>query len=303
MIRLADRIIPNDRTLDSDRVLTADRVLRVDGGLIPIKGIRFIVVGDMHKDLPNTDSTHEVGVHDRTGPPVDPTKFIDRFDLLLNNLERERDKGLNFVLFNGDLKHSYNHHTIDDLYDIRNKFNSNIGVGLFAGYGNHDRVTDDEWYSVFGHRRSHSFAIGDYGFIILNTSTTDGSRDICRDQDFLANAFDMYKDKKGVFVFAHIPRYSGFKEPGTGDSPDCPVILDLFENQENLISVIHSHFHFEDRIFENEGYDNWFTGHVAHYGMPYYGYRIVEISESGTIKTMIYDMTDKLTRSEKVYPA
>ena len=67
---------------------------------------RFIVVGDIHAKLTNHSSTTTSGVDDRTGPIVTPKLFVDRFDLLLNNLVKEESKRLDFVLFNGDLIHT-----------------------------------------------------------------------------------------------------------------------------------------------------------------------------------------------------
>lgn len=51
---------------------------------------RFLVIGDMHKDMPNKSSTSTVGVDDRTGAPTAPELYQARFGLLLQNLKREK---------------------------------------------------------------------------------------------------------------------------------------------------------------------------------------------------------------------
>ena len=259
---------------------------------------RFIVVGDIHANLPNTDSTDKSGVYDRTGPFTVPKLFVDRFDLLLNNLVKEERNQLDFVLFNGDLIHSIDKPILPRLKEVKESYRAKVKAPMYASVGNHDRATDEEWKEAIGHNRAHAFEKGEYGYIILRSSDEKGARVICLDKEFLEEKLIEFESKKGVFVFSHIPRYTG--NAGKNDSPECTDILTLFQNQENLKLVFHSHFHFEDRAFLKDGVNYVFSGHVAIYGLDYYGYRIVEIYEDGTVKTTMMDMTRGVVRNELI---
>lgn len=259
---------------------------------------RFIVVGDIHSKLTNHSSTDQSGVDVRTGPIVEPKLFVERFDLLLKNLVKEERKRLDFVLFNGDLIHTSKEPRIPRLKEVKDLYEAKVNVPMYASVGNHDLATDEEWIEAIGHSRTHAFEIGDYGYIILRSSDEQGARQICLDSDFLEQKLVEFESKKGVFVFSHIPRYAGVR-PGTkGDSPECSDILNLFQNQENLKLVFHSHFHEEDRTFLKDGVNYAFSGHVAMYGLDYYGYRIVDIFEDGRVRTTMMDMTRDVIRNQ-----
>lgn len=259
---------------------------------------RFIVVGDIHAKLTNHSSTDTSGVDVRTGPIVEPKLFVDRFDLLLNNLVKETCNRLDFVLFNGDLIHTSKEPTVPRLNEIKDLYHAKVSVPMYASVGNHDLATDEEWIEAIGHSRTHAFEIGDYAYIIIRSSDENGARQLCLDEEFLAQKLIEFESKKGVFVFSHIPRYAGVR-PGTkGDSPDCPAILTLLQNQKNLKLVFHSHFHEEDRTFLKDGVNYAFSGHVAMYGLDYYGYRIVDIYKDGTVKTTMMDMTRGVIRNQ-----
>ena len=259
---------------------------------------RFIVVGDIHAKLTNHSSTDTSGVDVRIGPIVEPKLFVDRFDLLLNNLVKEECNRLDFVLFNGDLIHTSKEPTVPRLKEIKDLYHAKVSVPMYASVGNHDLATDQEWIEAIGHSRTHAFEIGDYGYVIIRSSDEDGARQICLDEEFLKQKLIEFERKKGVFVFSHIPRYDGVR-PGTkGDSPNCADILTLFQNQENLKLVFHSHFHEEDRTFLKDGVNYAFSGHVAMYGLDYYGYRIVDIFKDGAVRTTMIDMTRGVIRNQ-----
>lgn len=258
---------------------------------------RFIVVGDIHKSRPNTSSTDRVGADDRSGAPTNPRDYADRIKLLNRHLSKEKETKLDFVVFNGDMLHSDYDSTIEPLSDLFFR-DIDISVPVYPVYGNHDRSTAEEWLSVFGHPVNHYFVSGEYGHILLNSSSPSGGRQVCsqEDLDFLSNALTSLNNKKGVFVFCHIPRFSGMRENPSHDSPECTEILSLLKSQSNLVSVFNSHFHEEDRILERHNIKNCFTGHFAHYGLNYYGYRIVEIYDDGQVITKQVDVSNTRTR-------
>lgn len=263
---------------------------------------RFVVVGDMHKDYINTSSTSQVGVDFRGGVPTEPREYNDRFNLLLQSLKIQKDtKGLDFVAFNGDIIHSTYTDRITPLTEVKNLVSSQVGVPLYASYGNHDRATNVEWFSVFGHNRDHAYSVGDYGYIFINTSDETGARQICISEIFLETKLQEFNNKKGVFVFAHIPRYGGIRaDDPSYDSPQCDNIMNMFTNQDNLLGVFHSHFHEEDRMFVKDNKNYIFTGHFAQYGLNYYGYRIVEIHDNGEVICTQYNVTNNTVRYTNV---
>lgn len=258
---------------------------------------RFIVIGDLHMQMPNTSSTDTSGIDDRTGPPLKPEGFPDRFALLLRHLRKEKQHGgLDFVICNGDLVHSNSEDPAASLMAIKKEIEQAAGAPLYAGYGNHDRLSDEAWLHVFGHRRNYAFSAGDYGHIILQTSDETGKRQVCPGEAFLQENLNRFADKKGVFVYAHIPRYGGIR-PGTKyDAPECKGMMDVLRAAPNLCGVFHSHFHEEDRLFRKQGINILFTGHVAHYGLNYYGCRTVEIRKDGTLTAFQHDMTNEVIR-------
>lgn len=251
--------------------------------------MRFVVIGDMHSPLINTSSTDEVGVDKRTGPPTQPRDFEDRFALLLGAIEREIALGVAFVILNGDIIHSTVEEKSDALKNVNDAIEG-LGVSVYASAGNHDRATDADWVSAFGHSRTHAFEAGNCGFLIIQSSNESGSRRVCLDEEFVEDQFALYSNKDAVFVFSHIPRYGGIRPGSSYDSPECTRILGTFETQQNLVGVFHSHFHEEDRVFVREGVSYCFTGHVAHYGLNYYGYRVVEVINPSTIITKQKDV-------------
>lgn len=182
------------------------------------------------------------------------------------------------------------------LASIKKEIEHATGVPMYAGYGNHDQVTDAEWLRVFGHRRSHAFSAGDFGHIILQTSDETGARQLCIGEHFLKTKLAEFADKKGVFVYAHIPRYGDIRPDTKYDSPDCVEIMRILQQASNLYGVFHSHFHEEDRMFKKQGINVLFTGHFAHYGLNYYGCRIVEIQKDGQAVSFQYDATNKRIR-------
>jgi DNA repair exonuclease SbcCD nuclease subunit len=108
--------------------------------------MRFIVASDGHYGQPNTD-------------------FKQFHTDLISWVNREKmQKGVDFLFFNGDLIH-------DDptlLYDFKNTI-SNLSVPFYVSRGNHDKVGLDVWQSTWGYPTNHSFAKGEYAFMIGDT--------------------------------------------------------------------------------------------------------------------------------------
>lgn len=257
---------------------------------------RFVVANDLHIGADNHSTTEIVGRYNNDGDALDVSDSFERGEVLLQVVQEEHaDKPLDFFMINGDL--STNSLAKAGLEHVRDNIFAPLSpLPCYASFGNHDRVDEADWQDVFGFARDHTFEFGDYGFIVINSSSSAGARAVCRSEDFLEAALNGFKDKKGVIFFSHIARHSGgFRDDpvlddfmaGT-DSPECTQILDMLENQENLLFSMHGHFHHDNSIEIVRNFPCIFGGHIGTYGTPYYNIRIVEIYDDGNVYVIIH---------------
>lgn len=246
---------------------------------------RFIVASDMHYGLGD---------------------YQARTDLLLTNLNKEKETGLDFLVLNGDIVHSSSEDYSDPeemlRYVIPNIYEP-LNVPLYTTAGNHDRINTETWKEITGHNRSHTFEWGDIGFIVLDTSDVSGSRQICIDKEFLAKSVDKFKHKKGVVLVSHIPRHRGqFLQPSV-DSPHCTEILKTLRNCENLLFMTHGHMHGQHGKFMRFGVPLFFDGHITTYGTvgenTFYSYRIYEVYKNHVV-TKLWNMTDEKVENRDI---
>jgi predicted phosphodiesterase len=225
--------------------------------------LRFIVASDGHYGQPGTE-------------------FKTFHSDLVGWVNREKlQKGVDFLFFNGDLIH-------DDptlLYDFKNTI-SNLSVPYYVSRGNHDKVGLDVWQSTWGYSTNHSFAKGEYAFVVGDTSNEKGEY-VCPDAAWLRNELAKYKDKKGNFVFLHIT-----PAKWTVNGIECKEVTDLFENTPNVKAIFNGHDHDQDstKMYGKKPY--FFDGHFGgNWGTAYKGYRIVEIYQDNTWQSYQYNPT------------
>ncbi len=191
------------------------------------------------------------------------------------------EKGLDFVVINGDLIH--------DKPALMPEFKqaiSGLQAPFYVSRGNHDRVSKAFWKEVWGYDTNHSFERGDYGFIVADTSNEKGEY-LCPDNVWLAEELKKFSAKKGVFVFMHIT-----PAKWTENGVDCPETRTLFGETANLKAIFHGHDHDQDGAKRQNGKPYFFDGHFGgSWGTNYKGYRIVEIYPDDTWKCYQFNAT------------
>ncbi len=223
--------------------------------------LRFIVASDGHYGQPGT-----------------PFEQYHKDLVSWVNLEKTQ-RGLDFIIFNGDLIH-------DDptlLFDFKKSLAS-LQVPYYVVRGNHDRVAQDVWKSTWGYGTNHTFIRDDYAFVIADTSNEQGKY-LCPDTAWLQAEFSRNADKKGIFVFMHIT-----PAKWTVHGVDCPEIRKLLADTANVKAIFHGHDHNEDGGKTDGGKPYFFDGHFGgSWGTTYKGYRVVEVSGDGSWKTYQYN--------------
>ena len=93
-----------------------------------------------------------------------------RMALLVGMIEKEQEKGLDFVVCTGDnVIARYNAGIrVNELPLYKEAVIDKITVPFFPVVGNHDAFTDEEWYAAFGRPKQYSASIGNMFLIVLN---------------------------------------------------------------------------------------------------------------------------------------
>lgn len=270
--------------------------------------MRFAVVGDTH--YPSNGGSNfspTVGEDLRQLPPPSPVSGVERLEMVVDRLLKEKaGSGLDFFVHIGDVITT--NRPEQDAIEAKGIMDT-VGLPYWVNYGNHDKLTETDWVEIFGHGRSHAFEWGDYGFIGLNSSNESGARGICIDEPYLINKLEEFKSKTGIFFFSHIPRYKGgFRgDPVTSpdnrgaDSPDCTSIMHRLVACENLVCMIHGHFHEFNGVFSHRGIPVVFANHNAYYGLPYYGLTLFEVYDNGAVYALNDGFTGEKVGNEWVY--
>ncbi len=189
--------------------------------------------------------------------------------------DEAQSKGLDFVVFNGDLIH--NDPAL--LPQVKQRYDQ-LQVPYFANRGNHDMVSPSLWKQTWGHAENHSFERGDYGFLLAGTSDEKGVY-LSADVSWLRSQMEAFKSKKGVIAFLHIGQIKF-----TRHSISSPEVTALFDQTPNLLAVFHGHDHDIDNVIYSGKRAYFFDGHMGgNWGTNYLGYRIVELSDDGKLTT------------------
>jgi len=223
----------------------------------PRPRLRFAIASDGHFGQPETD-------------------FEMFHKEMIGWLNDEADsKGLDFVVFNGDLIH--NDPAL--LPQVKQRYDQ-LKVPYFANKGNHDMVSLELWKQTWGHPMNHSFERGDFGFVLASTSNEKGDY-LPADVGWLQSQFGAFKAKKAIIAFLHIGQVKF-----TRHSISSPQVTALFEQTPNLLAVFHGHDHDIDNVIYSNKRAYFFDGHMGgNWGTNYRGYRVVELSDSGKLTT------------------
>lgn len=235
-------------------LLTGIDALAIPFGKKPV--LRFATASDGHYGEPNTP-------------------FAERHQAMVNRLNREAP---DFFFLNGDIFHN----DARLLPEVKKVWDG-LKMPYYISHGNHDMAPEDTWQQTWGKPWHYGFEVGDCGFLVLNTADVTGKY-ICPDMSWVRENLPKYDHKKHLFVFMHITPVKW-----TQHGIDCPELVDLFSKQANLRGVFHGHDHAEDGVKEKNGKAYFFDGHIAgSWGVPYSGYRIVEVFADGEI--LIYQV-------------
>ena len=242
---------------------------------------RLVVVSDTHWK----DSITSTGQH-RLRKWANDIIYTERYDRLISFLNKEAETdGVDYFIFNGD--------TVTNCPEyfpgIKQKFEQ-LKAPYYVVHGNHDHCNDEQWTELWGYKRNHTYTIGDYAVILLNSAGEKGAYQ-CADSVWLEEQLETHKDKKGIFVFCHIFQHD------SGElifaSVDCPAVSDVMAVSENLKMAVYSHNHLQDSCFllnhKGKQIKTFFTGHFSSWGIPYLGYRVLEIYDDGGIATYMFD--------------
>jgi len=229
--------------------------------------LRFATASDGHYGQPGTEYV------------IDHTNMVDWLN------KEKGDRGLDFVVVNGDIIHD------DPQYLPQVKASwDRLQTPYFVTHGNHDMTSEAAWQTLWGIPFDHAFETKGTGFIILNTADEKGKY-TGPDLEKTKTLLNSYKSKEKLFVFMHITPVKW-----TTHGIDRPDIVALFNEQKNLKAIFHGHDHDVDGRQEKEGKHYFWDGHVAgNWGTAYKGYRIVEVLNDGSV--LIYQM-NPLVRSK-----
>lgn len=250
---------------------------------------RIVATGDGH-----WFDHHITSAHKRLGKWANNQGYEERHRDMIAWLNAEIDgDGADFVVFNGDLVTNRPEH----LPIIKEVYNTLKGK-YYVTHGNHDHSSEENWRKIWGYGRDHSFTLGDYAVILLNSSNEKGKYE-CADHVWLQGQLNAHVDKAGVLVFCHIWQHG---DCGSLGGVDCPEVTEMLLDAENAKMVVYSHTHRRDGhypIFKslNDGgrqLDAFFTGHFSAWGLPNPGYRVIEIYADGGIGTYAFDPANKM---------
>jgi 3',5'-cyclic-AMP phosphodiesterase len=189
--------------------------------------------------------------------------------------DESRAKGLDFVVFNGDVVH-------DDprlLPKLKEAYDR-LEVSYFVNRGNHDKASPELWRQTWGYPENHDFEWDDYVFLLASTSNEKGEY-LPADVKWLRDRLDFYKGRRGIFPFLHIAQLKF-----TQHAISAPEVTNLFEQTSNVVAVFHGHDHDLDNVIRWNNRRYFFDGHMGgSWGTNYRGYRIIEVSQEGRIQT------------------
>lgn len=210
---------------------------------------------------------------------------------IIKYFKQERaEKGLDFVVFNGDLFHD----NIQFLPEVKQYFDQ-LGFPYYVTRGNHDHVTPAQWRETWGYDLNHSVEIGKNAIILADTSNEKGEY-LCPDIPWIDAQLAKFTKKEHVFLFMHIPAKL-WSEHGT----TCPELEKTLAKYPNLRAMFHGHDHAID-MGKTLSKPAFFDGHFGgNWGVDYKGYRIVEARSARSCYTFQWNPDKRLKVNEQVF--
>lgn len=236
------------------------------------KSLRFAVASDGHYGQPKTD-------------------YSLYYENIIKNLQRERtERGLDFVVFNGDLFHD----DVKFLPEVKQYF-ERLGFPYYVTRGNHDHVTPAQWRETWGYDLNHAVEVGKNAIILADTSNEKGEY-LCPDIPWIDKQLAGFTKKENVYLFMHIPAKT-WSEHGT----TCPELEKTLAKYPNLKAMFHGHDHAID-VGKTASKPAFFDGHFGgNWGVDYKGFRIVETRADGKNYTFQWNPDKQIKVNEQVF--
>ncbi|MFN8345660.1 MAG: metallophosphoesterase [Spirosomataceae bacterium] len=236
------------------------------------KALRFAVASDGHYGQAKTD-------------------FRTYHEAIVKNLKKERmEKGLDFVVFNGDLFHD----DVTFLPEVKQIFDS-LGFPYYVTRGNHDHASPEQWRQTWGYDLNHSVEIGRSAILLGDTSNIKGEY-LCPDIPWIDRQLAGLTQKENVFLFLHIP-----SKMWSAHGTDCPELEKTLTKYPNLKAMFHGHDHAID-VGKTTSKPAFFDGHFGgNWGVDYRGYRIVETRPEGQCYTYQFNPETQAKINEQIF--
>jgi predicted MPP superfamily phosphohydrolase len=224
--------------------------------------LKFITASDGHFGQPNTDFN---ATHQQLMAAINQEENVD------------------FVVFNGDLIH-------DEpkwMPEVK-KFYDTLKYPYYVTKGNHDRISNSAWLSIWGKPEDFAFIEKDQtGVILLNCSNEAGEY-LCANVEFAKSKLEEYKNLPRVFIFVHISQ-----KDWTRNGISCEDLMNLIAGYPNVKATFHGHDHDLDGIMFNQKKPYLWAGHFGgNWGNPFPTYRVCEVNEDGKITTYLKTVKD-----------
>ncbi|HXI01454.1 MAG TPA: metallophosphoesterase [Sphingobacteriaceae bacterium] len=256
-------------------ILLADgKVVKATELLVPKSKLklRFFVASDGHYGQPDIPSD-------------------EYFKTLVESVNswNKTDKA-KFIAINGDIIHDKKEFLLP-----AKQWLEKLDIPYYVTKGNHDTVEDDYWNKTFNTSLNYSFKKGSDAFVFANTSNLKGEY-VCPDVKWMEAELNKYKGYNNIFIFIHITPIKW-----TAHGIDWPQLIELFTHYPNIRAVFNGHDHQQDDIKVKNNISYLFDGHFGgSWGVPYRGFRMVEIYTDNTIQTCLFDPTAKLKKDKIV---
>lgn len=220
----------------------------------PVK-FRFSVASDWHYGEPGTD-------------------YLDSFKNFSDGFKAfSQSAPSDFFVMNGDIIHND-----PALLNPAAALLKPIHPNLLVTQGNHDRVAEDTWKSVWGMPFNHDVVIKDQVILLGGTSNIIGA-ELCPDTSWFEAKLNQYKSAKNIFIFIHIHPY---------DRLGCTDFLTLLSKYNNVKAVFNGHDHNDESIKTIGKIPFMFDGRIGgSWGSFDRMFRVVEIKEDNSMITYL----------------
>ncbi|MDR6809776.1 hypothetical protein J2Y45_006843 [Dyadobacter sp. BE34] len=233
---------------------------------VPLENlIRFAVASDGH--------------YGETGTP-----WRQNFEDLITALTKEHKASpLHFTVINGDIVHR----TATNLLDEAKAYLDKLPCPYFVTRGNHDRVSDQVWESVWGYPPNQIISRKNFTLLLVDTSNQAGDT-LCGNPIWIEKMMQSVGKSDPTFLFMHIPYFR------VNTTQECPEIPKVISRYSNIRAIFHGHDHSKDTGIMVGQQAILFDGHFgSSWGTPYRGYRIVQQVSDSSFSTYQYNFSNQ----------